>query len=64
VTRPEPPCIGVRTTLYDLVCKGCGRTYLEVAEWTAMPDAEKEIVWARIEADATAWRFNKYKDRA
>jgi uncharacterized protein len=61
--RPESPCIAVCTTLYDEYCKGCGRHYIEVSGWPSMPDAEREIVWQRIERDATAWRFNRYKDR-
>lgn len=64
MTRPESPCIGVCTTLYTERCSGCGRHYLEVANWNAMTDAEKEVVWVRIETEASAWRFNKYKDRA
>jgi len=31
MTRPNSPCIAVCTTLYDEHCKGCGRTYIEVA---------------------------------
>jgi hypothetical protein len=61
--RPYDPCIAVCTTLYDLNCKGCGRTYQEVAQWNNMSEPEQEIVWQRIEAEGTAWRFNKYKDR-
>jgi predicted Fe-S protein YdhL (DUF1289 family) len=49
--------------LYDEVCKGCGRTYIEVAQWLGMTDQEKEAVWQRIDAEATAWRYNRYKDR-
>jgi predicted Fe-S protein YdhL (DUF1289 family) len=30
--RPDSPCIAVCTTLYDEKCKGCGRTYMEVAK--------------------------------
>lgn len=63
-SRPDSPCIAVCTTLYDEVCKGCGRTYLEVAQWNAMTPAEQEIVWQRIEREGTAWRFNRYKERA
>ena len=63
MARPDSPCIAVCTTLYDEVCKGCGRTYLEVAMWNATSDAEREAVWQRIETEATSWRFNKYKDR-
>lgn len=63
MNRPESPCIGVCTTTYDDFCKGCGRHFLEVAEWNAMPQDSREDVWQRIEAQATAWRFNRYKDR-
>lgn len=62
--RPDSPCIAVCTTLYDDVCKGCGRTYIEVAQWNELGAEKKEAVWQRIEADGTAWRFNRYKDRA
>lgn len=61
--RPDSPCIAVCTTLYDEHCKGCGRTYIEVAQWTGMNDIEREVVWQRIETEANSWRFNKYKDR-
>ena len=57
------PCIGVCTTLYDEVCKGCGRTYIEVAQWNAMSDTEKKTVWQRIDTEATSWRYTTYKDR-
>ena len=29
-----------------------------------MSDVQKEAIWTRIETENTAWRFNKYKDRA
>ena len=63
MTRPDSPCIGVCTTLYDTHCKGCGRHYLEVARWNEMTDDEKEAVWQRIETEAAAWRFTDYKER-
>lgn len=28
-----------------------------------MTDEERELTWKRIEREATAWRFNRYKDR-
>ena len=59
----DSPCIAVCTTLYDEVCKGCGRTYIEVAQWNSMSDTEKQTVWQRIDTEATAWRYNTYKDR-
>lgn len=64
MSRPDSPCIAVCTTLYDEVCKGCGRTYIEVANWNAMDGNEREVVWQRIEAERTAWRYNIYADRA
>lgn len=63
MTRPDSPCIAVCTTLYDEVCKGCGRTYLEVAQWNVLPEDEREVVWQRIDKEATAWRYNIYKNR-
>ena len=62
--RPDSPCIGVCTTVYTDECLACGRTYMEVARWTEMSDEEKEAVWERIERERTAWRYNRYKDRA
>lgn len=64
MTRPDSPCIAVCTTLYDEFCKGCGRTYMEVANWNAMTKEEQGAVWQRIDTEATAWRYNRYKDRA
>lgn len=61
--RPYSPCIAVCTTLYDEKCKGCGRTYLEVAGWNEMTPHEREVVWQRIDKEQTAWRYNRYKDR-
>lgn len=61
--RPNP-CIALCTVLYDDRCKGCGRTYLEVAQWNSLTEDEKETIWVRIETEATAWRFNRHKDRA
>ena len=63
MTRPDSPCIGVCTALYDTHCKGCGRHFLEVARWNEMSQDEKDAVWQRIEAEGTAWRFTEYKDR-
>jgi hypothetical protein len=53
----------VCTTLYDEICKGCGRHYLEVSGWQAMPEEAREAVWQRIETEATSWRYTTYKDR-
>ncbi|PLZ03959.1 DUF1289 domain-containing protein [Burkholderia sp. WAC0059] len=56
---PDSPCIGVCSTLFDDICKGCGRTALEVANWVFMSEDEKRIVWTRIERDGTAMRFQQ-----
>ncbi|WP_246795002.1 DUF1289 domain-containing protein [Burkholderia perseverans] len=55
--KPDSPCIGVCSTLFDDVCKGCGRTALEVANWVFMSEEEKAAVWARITREGTAMRF-------
>ena len=49
---PDSPCVGVCTTLFDDVCRGCGRTAQEVAQWVFFSDEEKYTVWQRIIAEA------------
>jgi len=62
---PDAPCIAVCSTSQgDGVCKGCGRTFDEVQNWTAMTPAEKRRIWRRITQAGTAWRFNRYAERA
>lgn len=46
--RPDTPCVAVCSTTFDEVCRGCGRTYIEVAHWVSMSAEEKERVWVRI----------------
>lgn len=53
--------IGVCSTLFDEVCKGCGRTATEVSNWVFLSDEEKHAVWVRIEQDGTAMRFKNDK---
>lgn len=49
--RPDSPCAGYCSTSHgDEVCKGCGRTFDEVLNWIIYDDAEKDAVWARLEA--------------
>ncbi len=55
----DSPCIGICSTLFDEICKGCGRTALEVSNWVVMTDDEKHAVWARIQAEGTAMRFTR-----
>jgi len=47
-TTSDSPCVAVCSTLYDDVCRGCGRTAMEVANWVFMSDEEKQAVWQRI----------------
>lgn len=46
----DSPCVAVCSTLYDDICRGCGRTAMEVANWVFMSDPEKKAVWERIRA--------------
>ena len=48
VARPDTPCVAVCSTTFDEICRGCGRTVVEVAHWVSMSDADKELVWQRI----------------
>jgi predicted Fe-S protein YdhL (DUF1289 family) len=64
-TTPDAPCIAICSTSQgDEQCKGCGRTFEEVQQWTALSPAEKRTVWRRITQEGTAWRFNRYAERA
>ena len=46
--RPDTPCVAVCSTTFDDVCRGCGRTVIEVAHWVSMSAEQKEAVWQRI----------------
>ena len=64
-TTPDAPCIAICSTAQgDAVCKGCGRTEHEVQTWPAMTPWAKRAVWRRIVQDGSAWRFNRYAERA
>jgi predicted Fe-S protein YdhL (DUF1289 family) len=64
-TTPDTPCIAICSTSQgDADCKGCGRTFEEVQLWTEMTAGEKRAVWHRITREGTAWRFNRYAERA
>jgi hypothetical protein len=64
-TTPDAPCIAICSTSQgDAVCKGCGRRFDEVQRWTSMTPGEKRSTWRRITQDGTAWRFNRYAERA
>jgi len=64
-TTPDTPCIAICSTSQgDDLCKGCGRTFDEVQFWPAFSPAEKRAVWRRITLEHSAWRFNRYAERA
>jgi predicted Fe-S protein YdhL (DUF1289 family) len=46
--RADTPCVAVCSTTFDDVCRGCGRTVIEVAHWVSMRPEDKELVWQRI----------------
>ena len=64
-TTPDTPCIAICSTSQgDAVCKGCGRTFEEVQLWLELSPVQKRQVWRRITTEGTAWRFNRYAERA
>lgn len=64
-STPDTPCIAICSTSQgDDLCKGCGRTFDEVQLWPEMTPAEKRATWRRITLEHTAWRFNRYAERA
>lgn len=64
-STPDTPCIAICSTSQgDDICKGCGRTFAEVQYWTEMRPVDKRATWRRITQDGTAWRFNRYAERA
>lgn len=64
-TTPDTPCIAICSTSQgDAQCKGCGRSFQEVQLWPQMSAVEKRACWRRITQEGTAWRFNRYAERA
>jgi uncharacterized protein len=64
-TTPDTPCIAICSTSQgDDTCKGCGRSFGEVQHWPELSPAAKRLVWLRITQDGSAWRFNRYAERA
>jgi uncharacterized protein len=64
-TTPDTPCIAICSTSQgDEVCKGCGRTFEEVQRWPEFTPGHKRQVWRRIMSRGSAWRFNRYSERA
>ena len=49
-SSPNTPCIGIcSTTFGDTVCRGCKRFLHEVVEWNGYSEAEKTLVWQRLD---------------
>ncbi|MEY2660807.1 MAG: hypothetical protein RLZZ123_1979 [Pseudomonadota bacterium] len=64
-STPDTPCIAICSTSQgDPVCKGCGRSFDEVQRWTEMSPYDKRATWRRITLSGSAWRFNRYAERA
>ena len=64
-TTPDAPCIAICSTSQgDELCKGCGRSFDEVQNWPVFTPGEKRATWRRITLEGTAWRFNRYAERA
>jgi uncharacterized protein len=64
-STPDTPCIAICSTSQgDAQCKGCGRSFDEVQHWTEMTPGAKRATWRRITQEGTAWRFNRYAERA
>ncbi len=64
-STPDTPCIAICSTSQgDSLCKGCGRTDIEVQYWPEMSPTDKRSTWRRITSQGTAWRFNRYAERA
>ncbi len=48
VLEGRSPCVGLCSTAFDTVCRGCLRTDVEVANWVFMTPEEQQAVWERI----------------
>ena len=65
-STPDAPCIAICSTSQgDAVCKGCGRSFEEVQHWPRIrPGARSAPSGAASRMEGTAWRFNRYAERA
>lgn len=54
----DSPCVAVCSTLYDDICRGCGRTAMEVANWVFLDPEEKAQIWDRIRSQGYPRRNN------
>jgi predicted Fe-S protein YdhL (DUF1289 family) len=55
----DSPCVAVCSTLYDDICRGCGRTAMEVANWVFLSEDEKREIWIRIRSQGYPRRNNR-----
>lgn len=46
--KETPICVAVCTTLYDDICRGCGRTADEVSQWVTLTPEQKAEVRERV----------------
>ncbi|MDQ8023047.1 MAG: DUF1289 domain-containing protein [Moraxellaceae bacterium] len=47
--RPDSPCVSIcSTATFDEICRGCGRTIDEVAQWVTYTPEQKAAIWDRI----------------
>lgn len=45
------PCVGIcSTTFGDVVCRGCRRYLHEVTDWNRYSDAQKRLIWQRLDS--------------
>lgn len=50
LNRVRTPCIGVcSTTFGDTVCRGCKRFLHEIVDWNRYTEAQKTLVWQRLD---------------
>lgn len=50
LSRVKTPCIGVcSTTFGDTVCRGCKRYLHEIVDWNRYTEAQKALVWQRLD---------------
>ncbi|AGF47227.1 Fe-S protein [Candidatus Kinetoplastibacterium desouzaii TCC079E] len=47
----DSPCIAVCSTLFDDICRGCGRTSYEVSHWVCFDEETKIAIWERIKKE-------------
>jgi predicted Fe-S protein YdhL (DUF1289 family) len=51
MSRNDSPCVArCSTALGDNLCRGCARSYTEVARWSAYTHEEKAAVWQALPA--------------